>query len=833
MRAQPLLLLNPRPIIKLLWLAALLLAAVGQAAAREQLPPPSSVRPVQPLAGVPQLALPPTDVEAELAQDTAKGVATPLRFAVPHPVEAAPDTHGAWEALPDGWLWRLRVRSPGATDLNLGFTTFWLPEGATLHLSSETEKYHQGPYTAADNHEHGQLWTPVVPGEAAVVELFVPHHAVESPRLRLTQVGAGYRDFFERTDGGLTPKIGACNVDVICPQGDPWRNEIRSVGVYTINGIWTCTGTLVGNTAQNFRSFFLTAHHCGLTVGNAPSVVVYWNFESPVCGALSGGSLAQNQSGATFRASRSDVDFALIELSATPSPLFNVHYAGWDRSGDAPQGCVGIHQPGCDEKCISFSTSPLTTINSCIGSGVNTHWYVRWSLGVTEPGSSGSGIWDSNTRRLVGFLSGGASRCGGSDLTDCYGKFSVAWNGASPATRLSDWLDPIGSGVSEIPGTDPYPRPVITAAGATLVGESCTPTNSEVDPGETVTVNFSLRNLGTLATANLVATLEAAGGVTAPDGSQSFGALAPGGAAVSRPFTFTASGSCGGVLSARLALRDGDDDLGTITFNLVMGVPDVTTILAQDFDGVPAPSLPAGWISSPAGGWTTTTAQRDTPPNSAFTTDPSNVTDKHLISAAFAVDAVVAQLNFRHWYAVETGYDGGVLEISVNGGAFTDIISAGGAFVSGGYSGTLSTAYANPIGGRPAWTGNSGGFITTAVNLPPGAPGRLVRLRWRLGTDSSVSGTGWYVDSITLDRTTFECCVPLVRPTIVGAWRMGSDFVLGHTTVAGQTYELEGRPGFPGAGWKPRGSVMGDGSVKYHTNDVHRAGHEFFRVRTQ
>jgi hypothetical protein len=66
------------------------------------------------------------------------------------------------------------VHSAGATDLNLGFTTFWLPEGATLQVSAEGEAYFQGPYTSRDNKPHGQLWTPVLPGEGRVIELFVP-----------------------------------------------------------------------------------------------------------------------------------------------------------------------------------------------------------------------------------------------------------------------------------------------------------------------------------------------------------------------------------------------------------------------------------------------------------------------------------------------------------------------------------------------------------------------------------------------------------------------------------------------------------------------------------
>jgi len=110
-----------------------------------------------------------------------------------------------------------------------------------------------------------------------------------------------------------------------------------------------------------------------------------------------------------------------------------------------------------------------------------------------------------------------------------------------------------------------------------------------------------------------------------------------------------------------------------------------------------------------------------------------------------------AQLTFRHSYDLESGYDGGVLEISINGGAFTDILSSGGSFVTNGYNQTISAYYQNPLAGRNAWSGNSGGFVTTSVRLPAAAGG-TVQLRWRLGSDNSAGAVGWYVDSICAHR---------------------------------------------------------------------------------
>jgi hypothetical protein len=442
---------------RVLWFVAILLGGTLPVASHVGALPPSSQRAVLPLAAVQQIALASVDVAAELATDTKAGNPLPLRFAVPQRVVLTPTNSGTWEQLPEGRLWRLRVTSKGATDLNFGFTQFWLPEGASLYVMSEADGYYQGPYTASDYTPAGELWTPVVPGEAGIIELFVPTTVKEEPRLMLTQVAAGYRDLFDQRKDLITPKAASCEIDVACQQADPWTNEVRSVALIQITGMYLCSGTLIMDVSRDFRPFFLTANHCAIAPTNASSVVIYWNDQSPTCGQYGlGGSLAQNQTGATFRAAKYDVDFCLIELNQLPPAAYRVYYAGWDRSGTPPPGGVGIHHPNGDGKCISFSSNPLTTGDSCIGTGgTSTHWQVAWTSGTVEHGSSGSGIWNLATHLLVGTLSGGGSNCPAS-APDCYGKFSVAWDsGAQAIDRLQDWLDPRNTGVTAVAGSDP------------------------------------------------------------------------------------------------------------------------------------------------------------------------------------------------------------------------------------------------------------------------------------------------------------------------------------------------------------------------------------------
>jgi hypothetical protein len=210
-----------------------------------------------------------------------------------------------------------------------------------------------------------------------------------------------------------------------------------------------------------------------------------------------------------------------------------------------------------------------------------------------------------------------------------------------------------------------------------------------------------------------------------------------------------------------LRLQDGTK-VKTNKFVIPIGAPNSTVVYSQSFDSVTAPALPAGWSSTASGSgasaWVTSSSHSDTAPNSAFGSDSANVTDEVLVSPSMAINSVHCQVTFRHSYGLETGYDGGVLEISTNGGAFKDIISAGGFFVANGYNTSIPTTYSNPLGNRNAWSGNSGGFVSSTVNLPAAAAGKNVRLRWRLGTDDSNGDTGWYVDSVFVSETTYTCC---------------------------------------------------------------------------
>ncbi len=358
-----------------------------------------------------------------------------------------------WKQVATGqWVGRLVLRSPGATSIDFGFERFQLPAGGRVVVYDPQAELVRGPFTKAD--ATGGRWIPLVKGDTVVVEATVSD--IEQTELVIGKVHRGFREFWK---ANVATKSGPCNIDVVCPEGAPWREEIRSVARYTFNrgtqGI-VCTGSLVNNTGAHLRPYFLTANHCVSTVAEAASLTTFWNYETSQCAGVPDGSLAQSQSGSIIRATSATMDFTLLELDQVPAAAFAVHYAGWDHSATAPNSGATIHHPTGDEKRISFENDPL--IITEFGENVedNTQHYLRvfnWDLGTTEAGSSGAGLWNAN-HHIVGTLSGGSASCS-APLPDWYGRFATAWTGdGNTATSLAAWLDPTNSGVVSLDGVD-------------------------------------------------------------------------------------------------------------------------------------------------------------------------------------------------------------------------------------------------------------------------------------------------------------------------------------------------------------------------------------------
>ncbi|MEO1087968.1 MAG: hypothetical protein AAFY88_27355, partial [Acidobacteriota bacterium] len=345
-----------RPWLCVAVTAAVLIVSSAAFAAPPAAPPVSFQKNVGPLNAVPMRTAPPPDLAKAWAEDATRElnkIPAPYRFAIKTAVDYRSTIDGTWTALDDGSrLWRLRVTSPGALSMILTFDKFSLADGASFWVYSQDGSDILGPYSPADAKD-GRFWTPLLKGDLAVVELHEPAASVGQSEIAISDVSHGYRGFFDAF------KQGSCNIDTVCSEANAWRDEVRSIVMYTLNGIDRCTGVMVNNTAEDAKPYMLTAEHCSFS-GSYPDVTTYFNFESPTCGALSGGVRNQSVNGATLRAIDEISDYALLELDSSPPAEFGAYFSGWDISDTAmPSGVAAIHHPSVDEKAISFENDPV------------------------------------------------------------------------------------------------------------------------------------------------------------------------------------------------------------------------------------------------------------------------------------------------------------------------------------------------------------------------------------------------------------------------------------------------------------------------------------------
>lgn len=432
------------------------------------------------------------DAAAELLADQTRPRSLPLRYAAERAIDGvrtlpkAPAVGGEWRDLADGMaLWRIPVHVAGARSLDFTFRRFFLPPGAQLFVRGGSETL--GPYSDADNARSRRFATPLVHADRAQIEVLLPQAMKSLLELDLEATYAGYRDIFApksiRDPGSGS---GTCNIDTICSQGDPWRSEINAEAVLVSTGTY-CSGQLLNNTRGDRLALLSTAHHCYASQEAGDRLVVYWKYESSTCRAIgsvenglpvsSATAIAQTGGGALL-ATDEDSDFTLFRLENTPPAGANAYYNGWDLSEASFSDGVVIHHPQADAKRISF-TGGAIQINedTSVGEGIH-HWYVdHYAAGTTEEGSSGSGLFDSQ-HRLRGVLSNGSAACSEPNGYDYYGRLSSAWTGGGTAqTRVSDWLDPIGSRLTRLDGLASCAAPTVTLSlseSSALVGDKIT-----------------------------------------------------------------------------------------------------------------------------------------------------------------------------------------------------------------------------------------------------------------------------------------------------------------------------------------------------------------------
>lgn len=425
-------------------------AELGRPALKTDKPTAAPVGPKQSLPVSGGVLMPEVDLDAVLADDAAreasqgkgaKRIGVIQDLTEPVSVEGGLTNYGFWQSTATGGsLWSVALYSPDALGMRIHFERVALPIGATLtvyNAGDPEESY--GPYperaqSAAD------FWSATCFADMAVVECFVPASVDrESVRIAIDRIVHNYVPFGEFA---RTKAAGTCNVDVACY--DDWAGAasgVGGVGSINVTGSFFCSGCLVADTdTDTVVPYFLTANHCIGSAAQAANLEVFWLYQTSTCNGVppSLGSVPRTTGGAqllsTTNASEG-TDFSLLRLNNAPPA--GLAYMGWS-SVPAPLSTVTacVHHPSVDFKRITFGM--VTDVNESLRDlrPAERFYQSSWTLGTTEPGSSGSPLFIKSTQQIIGQLWGGPGSCITSTNLDYYGRFDVGY------PLMAAYLDP-------------------------------------------------------------------------------------------------------------------------------------------------------------------------------------------------------------------------------------------------------------------------------------------------------------------------------------------------------------------------------------------------------
>jgi large repetitive protein len=301
----------------------------------------------------------------------------------------------------------------------------------------------------------------------------------------------------------------------------------------------------------------------------------------------------------------------------------------------------------------------------------------------------------------------------------------------------------------------------LSFVGATLASPSAAcDTDTYLDNFETATLSITLRNdgLGPLsATTGTVSTSNP--NVTFANGGQlTFPATMP-----EQTTTATIDVSMAGASGIQDFLIDVSfEDPGITAFPQPVTVPVDLRGQADDVPNASAsddvePILTA-WSVTGSGFWARNRFDRTPPFNHDWIgRDVGGVADSQLVSPSLVVASTGnVSFTFKHRYSFEATFDGGVVEISTNGGStWTDVGAL--AFTSGGTYATAPLVAGSALAGRRAFTGNSAGYPAfvnnMTCNLGSFTAGQTIQIRFRTASDPGVGGPGWEIDDLAFSNT--------------------------------------------------------------------------------
>jgi V8-like Glu-specific endopeptidase len=387
-------------------------------------------------AVIPSYTLKTWNVETLQAEDLANP--SPQRYAKVEQVNIDVKQQGIKSTVTDGTIWRYSLTSDQAKSIQVIFSKYVVPAGATLFLYNDDYSQITGAFTSDNMQDDSTFVLADFKGSSLTLEYFEPSNCSFAGQLVIGRIGNAYADI-----DNLSAKSSEDYLNINCPQGKDYQDIKHAVCKITFqlsDGSYLCSGSLINNTNNDGTPYFLTANHCISDSATAQTVVAYFNYEVEGC---NGNTLnPKSLTGAKLQTTGAESDYTLLKFNKTPPSNYRPVYAGWNAEDKADKFYVGIHHPEGYPKKLAIDSDSIYSINAELnwdeGSPTpkNSHWGLQFTTSSTAGGSSGSPLFDKN-KRIVGQLHGGSSS------VDYYGKLAYSWTNPDDKYKtLKSFLDP-------------------------------------------------------------------------------------------------------------------------------------------------------------------------------------------------------------------------------------------------------------------------------------------------------------------------------------------------------------------------------------------------------
>lgn len=386
----------------------------------------------------------------------------PNRFGIPFDINNSLED-GNWVETEYGRIWAMTFKSANAHSLTFVFNDLKLADGAEMYVTNKDQTIVFGPVSMENNPKNGFLMTDDIPGSESTIFLYEPNDIKGESSFIINSVIYGIKDLSENSQGPNRSYLNpACY--------SAWDDSANGVGIVRHgDGTYNGSGSLMMATDYSFKPYFLLSYK---QIKNKISSIPNWSFKFCARDRCNGTIVTKyTYYNPQLLAYWEDSNFALLELESSSSLQPDLIWLGWDRSTSTPSSGVSIFNKGGALK-IAFRNSSLSSDNcSCVSTGV---WsFTPWDLGDFSGDCYGAPFLNQGKRVVGSYIL--------THLVDVpnvgwlyyyhFNKLYNSWSGnGTNSTRLSNWLDPTGTGQTTMNSYHPVGN--VSIVGNTIMGNS-------------------------------------------------------------------------------------------------------------------------------------------------------------------------------------------------------------------------------------------------------------------------------------------------------------------------------------------------------------------------